>query len=303
VEDPIVRETTIARTFDAPREMVWHAWTEASELKRWFMPHGFTVPECEVDLRPGGRVHMTVRGPDGSEMANDGTFEEIDPPSRLVLTTGAFHGPDGTPMLEVRHTVTFEDIGGKTELRVHSLVTKAAPELAAALAGMEEGWLQTLDKLEAVLSGGPPTSAPRQLVATRVLDAPRETVWKAYTDLEALTQWWPPPGQTMDTHGIDVRPGGTWRSTLHGPHGDFEQALTYVVVQEPQTLAYVYGDPGQAGHTVFTTIELADEGGKTTVTVTLAFASAEERRRMVEENWAQQGLEGSLDRLASFVTG
>jgi uncharacterized protein YndB with AHSA1/START domain len=223
MDDSTVREVTIARTFDAPREMVWRAWTEADELKRWFMPHGFTVPACEVDLRPGGRLHMTVRGPDGSEMANDGTFDEVDPPSRLVLTTGAFHGADGTPMLEVRHTVTFDDAGGRTDLRLHSVVTKAAPEVAAALAGMEEGWLQTLDKLEAVLSGGTPTSAPRQLVATRVLDAPRETVWKAYTDLDALSQWWPPPGQTMDTHGIDVRPGGTWRSTLHGPQGDFEQ--------------------------------------------------------------------------------
>ena len=150
-----------------------------------------------------------------------------------------------------------------------------------------------------MLSGGEPTSAPRQLVATRLLDAPRETVWKAYTDGEQLAKWWPPPGHTIDTRQIDVRPGGTWRGTLHGPQGDYEQHMTYVVVQEPQMLAYLYGDPSQPGH-AFTTIELADEGGKTTVTVTLAFASAEERKRM-EENWAQQGLEGSLDRLASFL--
>ena len=301
MDEPIVREITISRAFDAPRDLVWRAWTEPDQLKRWFMPHGFTVPECEVDLRPGGRLHMIVRAPDGSEMANDGTFEEIEPRARLVLTTAAFHGPDGVPMLEVRHTVTFEDRDGRTELRIHDVVTKAAPEVAAALAGMEEGWLQTLDKLDAVLTGGEPTSAPRQLAATRVLDASRETVWRAYTDVEQLSSWWPPAGQTMETRQIDVRPGGTWRSTLHGPHGDFEQNVTYVTVQEPQILAYVYGDPTQPRH-VFTTIELADEGGKTTVTVTLAFASAEERRRMVEENWAQQGLEGSLDRLAGFVT-
>ena len=292
----MVRETSISRVLDAPRERVWQAWTEPEQLKRWFMPHGFTVPECEVDLRPGGRLHMIVRAPDGSEMENDGTFEEIEAPSRLVLTTGAFHGPDGTPMLEVRNTVTFDDVDGKTGLRIDAVVTKASPEVAAPLAGMQEGWLQSLDKLDALLTGGEPTSAPRQLVATRVLDAPRETVWKAYTDREAVTHWWPPPGQAMDTQEFDLRPGGAWRSTLHGPQGDFEQNMTFVVVQEPQMLAYLY-EPGR----VFTTIELADEGGKTTVTVTLAFASAEERTRMVEENWAQQGLEGSLDRLAGFL--
>jgi uncharacterized protein YndB with AHSA1/START domain len=302
MDEPMVREATIARTFDAPRELVWRAWTDPDELKRWFMPHGFTVPQCEVDLREGGRLHMTVRAPDGSESANDGTFEEIDAPSRLVVTTGAFHGPDGTPMLEVRNTVTFDDVDGKTDVRIHAVVTKATPELAAALAGMDEGWLQSLDKLDAVLTGGQPTSVERQLVATRVLDAPRETVWKAYTDPEQVTKWWPPPGQTIETHRIDIRPGGTWRATLHGGYGDFEQHMTYVAVQEPQLLAYRYGDPTQPGG-VFTTVELADDGGKTTVTVTLAFASAEERRRMVEEGYAQQGLEGSLDRLSGFVEG
>jgi uncharacterized protein YndB with AHSA1/START domain len=231
-------------------------------------------------------------------MANDGAFEEVEPPSRLVVLTGAFPDANGAPALEVRHTVTFEHVDGKTEVGIRSVVTKASPELAAALAGMQEGWVQSLDKLDALLGGGEPTSAARQLVATRVLDAPRDAVWSAYTAPDRLNRWWPPPGHTIETHEIDVRPGGTWRSTLHGPHGDFEQTLTYVAVQEPQMLTYVY-DPGHA----FTTIELTDEGDKTTVTVTIAFASAEERRQMVEENWAQQGLEGSLDRLASFLGG
>jgi uncharacterized protein YndB with AHSA1/START domain len=300
MDDRIAREVRITRVFDAPRERVWRAWTEAEELARWFMPHGFSVPQCEVDARPGGRLHMLVHGPDGSDMANDGAFEEVDPPSRLVVSTGAFQDANGVPMLEVRHTVTFAELEGKTELAIHSVVLKASPELAAALAGMEEGWLQSLDKLDALLAGREPTSARRQLVATRVLDAPREAVWSAYTTREQLHRWWPPPGQTIETHGLDLRPGGTWRSTLHGPHGDFEQTLTYVAVQQPQMLAYVYGDPSQPAH-VFTTIDLGDEGGKTNVTVTLAFASADERRRMIEENWAQQGVEGSLDRLASFL--
>jgi uncharacterized protein YndB with AHSA1/START domain len=62
-DDAMVREITITHVFDAPRELVWRAWTEAEQLKHWFMPHGFTVPECEVDFRPGGAYRMTVRGP------------------------------------------------------------------------------------------------------------------------------------------------------------------------------------------------------------------------------------------------
>ncbi len=94
MDDAMVREVRITRIFDAPRELVWAAWTEAEQLKQWFMPHGCTVPECEMDLRQGGRLHMLVRGPDGMEMANDGEFHQVDPPERFVLTTSAFEGPD-----------------------------------------------------------------------------------------------------------------------------------------------------------------------------------------------------------------
>jgi uncharacterized protein YndB with AHSA1/START domain len=293
--DTMVREVTITRVFDAPRDSVWRAWTEAEQLKQWFMPHGFTVPECTVDLRPGGVLHMVIHGPDGSESTSDGEFLEVDPPGRCVFTTTGFEGA-----LVVRNTITLEDRDGKTELTLHSKVTKSSMELRGPLAGMEEGWLQSLEKLDALLTGSQVDRTSRSVIATRVLDAPRDRVWKAYTDPEQLSKWWGSPGATIETHEIDVRFGGVRRATLHGPHGDYEQKMTYLTVQEPQVLAYLYGDPSEPGH-AFTMVELADEGGKTTVTVTISFASAEERRRMVEENWAQQGLEGALDQLATYV--
>ncbi|HZD79544.1 MAG TPA: SRPBCC family protein [Actinomycetota bacterium] len=295
MDDTLIREVTIQRTFDAPRDAVWAAWTDGEQLERWFMPHGFTVPECTVDPRPGGRLHLRVRGPDGAEMSNDGLFEEVDPPQRLVMTTTAFEG-----RLEVRNTITFEDADGGTELTLHAQVVKAAPDLAAALAGMEEGWLQSFEKLDAVLTGGEVDIMSRAVVASRLLDAPRQAVWAAYTDPEQLERWWAPPGHTIETQQIDVRPGGIWRSTLRGPHGEFEQRITYLTLQEPQVLAYLYGDPDQPGH-AFTLVELAEQGGKTTVTVTIHFSSAEERRGMVEHG-AQAGLEGALDRVAAYVS-
>src|SRR5207249_3884265 len=182
MDGAMVREISITRIFGAPRDRVWRGWREAEQLARWFMPHGFTVPECEVDLRPGGRFSMTVRAPDGSESPTGGEFREIDPPQRLVFTTTGFDGPDGVPMLEVLNTATFADLGDKTELTLHAVITKASPEMAAPLAGMEEGWLQSLEKLDGLLTGREVDSSERAIVATCVLDAPRETVWKLWTD-------------------------------------------------------------------------------------------------------------------------
>lgn len=293
--DTMVREVTITRVFDAPRDAVWRAWTDAEQLARWFMPHGFTVPECTVDLSPGGAIRMVVRGPDGSLTTSDGEFLEVDPPSRCVFTETAFEGA-----LTVRNTVTFEDRGGKTELTLRAEVTRSSVELRGPLAGMEEGWLQSFEKLDALLTGSEVDRTSRSVIATRVLDAPRERVWRAYTDPEQLAAWWGSPGATIETHEIEVRPGGVWRSTLHFPQGSYEQKITYLAVQEPQALAYLYGDPSEPGH-AFTIVELADEGATTTVTVTINFASAEERRRMVEESGAQQGLEAALEALATYV--
>ena len=293
--ETMVREVTITRVFDAPCDAVWRAWTDAEQLKQWFMPHGFTVPECTVDLRPGGPLRMEIHGPDGAESTTNGEFLEVDPPERCVFIETAFEGA-----LAVRNTVTFEDRDGMTELTLQTEVTKSSIELRGALAGMEEGWLQSFEKLDALLTGSEVDRTSRSVVATRVVDAPRERVWKAYTDPEQVTQWWGPPGSKIETHEIDVSPGGVWRATLHGPHGDYEQKMTYLAVQEPHVLAYLYGDPSEPGH-AFTMVELADEGGKTNVTVTINFASAEERRRMVEEFGAQQGLEMVLDQLASYV--
>jgi uncharacterized protein YndB with AHSA1/START domain len=276
-DDATVREVTITHVFEAPRDLVWRAWTEADQLARWFMPHGFTIPVCEVDLREGGAFHMTVRGPDGSEHVIGGVFKEIVAPERLVFTQHAFEGRDGAPLLEVLQSATFADRGDTTELTLRAVVLKAAPGTAGALAGMEEGWLQSLEKLDAILTGRDVDTSSREVAATRLLDAPREIVWKAWTDPERIAGWWGPD------------------------EADKPTTITYLAVQEPAVLAYLSGDPSEPGH-AFTTVEFSDDDHKTGITVRLHFASAEERTRMVDENGAQRELEASLDRLATAVS-
>jgi uncharacterized protein YndB with AHSA1/START domain len=303
MDDAMVREVRITRIFDAPRELVWAAWTQAEQLAKWFMPHGFTIPQCEVDLREGGRLHMVVRGPDGMEMANDGAFEQIDPPERLVLTTSAFEGPDGQPMLEVRNTITFADRGAKTEVSLHAVVTRATPEMAAPLAGMEEGWLQSLDKLDALLAGREADSSEREIATTRVLDAPRETVWRAWTDPEQVVRWWGPKGFRTTIEEMDVRPGGVWRHTMHGPDGtDYTNRVVFLEVREPECLAYLHGEPGEPDR-FFATVILDDEGGKTRLSMRSLFPSAADRDRVAEEYGAVEGMESTLDELAAFLAG
>jgi uncharacterized protein YndB with AHSA1/START domain len=141
------RDLVITRVFDAPRELVYKAWTDQRLLARWWGPRGFTNPVCEIDVRPGGGIRIDMTGPDGTVYPMKGLFHEIAPPGRLVITTSAFEDVGGKALLEVLNTVTFAELVGKTELTMHAVVVKSSPETEAALDGMEEGWSQSLDRL------------------------------------------------------------------------------------------------------------------------------------------------------------
>jgi uncharacterized protein YndB with AHSA1/START domain/pimeloyl-ACP methyl ester carboxylesterase len=141
------REVVITRTIDAPRELVFEAWTDPKHMAQWWGPRYFTNPVCELDVRPGGAILVHMLGPDGTVYPMKGIFREIVKPERLVFTSGAFEDEDGNPRLESLTTVTFTEFDGKTKLTVHAVVTRAEPGVEGALAGMEEGWSQSLDKL------------------------------------------------------------------------------------------------------------------------------------------------------------
>jgi uncharacterized protein YndB with AHSA1/START domain len=138
---------TITRVFDAPRELVFKAWTDPEHVAQWWGPHGFTNPVCELDVRPGGSMLIHMRAPDGSVYPNKGIFNEVVMPERLVFTDSAFDDEDGNPQLEVLNTVTFSEHDGKTTVTLHAITLKVAPAMAGAHAGMEEGWGQSFDRL------------------------------------------------------------------------------------------------------------------------------------------------------------
>lgn len=138
---------SIVRTFDAPRALVWKMWTDPAHVAVWFGPEHFTTPVVRMDVRPGGAIHMVMRGPDGSDHPFDGRFVELDEPERLVMRTWITL-PDGGIWFEVEQTVRFEAVDGRTVMRFEAVVVEAREDALGPLSGMETGWSQSLDKLD-----------------------------------------------------------------------------------------------------------------------------------------------------------
>jgi uncharacterized protein YndB with AHSA1/START domain len=144
------RALVITRVFDAPRSLVFKAWTDPKDVAQWWGPYGFTNPVCELDARPGGAIRIHMRGPDGTLYPMTGVYREIVEPERLVFTSAALDG-EGRPLFEVLNTVTFAEQGGETTLSTQARVVKSTAEAAPYLQGMEAGWTQTLERLAGYL--------------------------------------------------------------------------------------------------------------------------------------------------------
>jgi uncharacterized protein YndB with AHSA1/START domain len=148
------RELLMSRVFDAPRELVFRAYTEPEHLVHWWGPRGWSLPVCKIDLRPGGVWHYCMKGPGGEESWGKGVYHEIVPPERLVYTDvfsdAEGNTVDGMPSMLI--TVEFVDEGGKT--KVSSRTQFGTPEeLESILAmGVVLGMTETLDRLEEYLA-------------------------------------------------------------------------------------------------------------------------------------------------------
>jgi uncharacterized protein YndB with AHSA1/START domain len=147
-------------------------------------------------------------------------------------------------------------------------------------------------------------AAEREISLTRVFDAPRELVFDAWTHPEQVVHWWGPRGFTTTIHEMDVRPGGVWRFTMHGPDGaDYPNRVVFVEVIKPERLVYDHGPEGQSEMKEFhVTVTFADDDGKTRTTLRMVFGSADERDRAVEFG-ALEGGKQTLERLAEHLAG
>ena len=136
-------ELRITRVFDAPRQLVFEAWTKAEYLSRWFTPAPLTTHGCQLDFRPGGVFRLTMRTPDGIEFPMDARFTEIVPDERIAFAA-TVHGD-----LKILTTVTFAGTHDKTTLTVHQVYSHESD----ATRGANAGWTLTLNQLAAYLRG------------------------------------------------------------------------------------------------------------------------------------------------------
>jgi uncharacterized protein YndB with AHSA1/START domain len=142
------RELAITRIFDAPRDLVFKCWTEPEHVARWMGPRGFFSTVLDYDLRPGGSYRFHMRAPDGNDHWQQGVFQEIVPPERLVRTY-CWADANGNPTRpETLLTLTFADLGGKTKLTLHQAVF----ESVSARDQHQGGWSSSLDRLTEYLT-------------------------------------------------------------------------------------------------------------------------------------------------------
>lgn len=149
----------ISRTFAAPRDVLWRAWTDAEELKKWFGPKGCTLPHAHMDFRPGGTFHYAMRTPDGSEMWGKWVFREIVAPEKLVMISSfsdaqggvTRHPLSATWPLEMLATTTFDERDGETTVTVRWSPFNATEQETGTFNGAHEsmrtGWGGTFEQL------------------------------------------------------------------------------------------------------------------------------------------------------------
>jgi len=145
------------------------------------------------------------------------------------------------------------------------------------------------------------STADREILITRVFDAPRELVFDAFLDAEHIGDWWGPAGFRITTHSMDVRPGGEWRFVMHGPDGtDYDNRIVYRRIERPRLLAFVHVD--ESGRDVFETVaEFIEQAGKTRLEFRGIFPSPEARDDVVQDHNAAEGGVQNLARLASYL--
>jgi uncharacterized protein YndB with AHSA1/START domain len=311
-------EIVISRVFAAPRAMVWGALADPWQVGQWWGPKGFTTDILEMDLRPGGKWRLIIHSPDGTKYPNEMTFTEV---VRMQLIRLELTGcREGAPLIHFQQSMTFTDEDGGTRFTVRiTFATAEDRDQNVRDYGSIEGCKQMMERLNAhlqerkshpieKLAGAPAT---HELRITRTFNAPRELVWRAWTDPEMAKQWSGPKQFPAFHIELGKKPGDRWRIGLRGcrPGTDIPTEIWQGgILREsvpPERLVYTYawenrasvglpedGDP----HETVVTVRLEEHAGKTTMHFHQAFfATAAER------DGHNGGWNSSFERLEEFV--
>lgn len=290
------KELEISRVYDAPRELVFKVWTDPKHLAEWWGPAGFTNPVCEIDVRAGGAILIHMKGPDGTVYPMDGVYQEIIEPERLVFITAALNDK-GNRLFEVLNTITFSDEGGKTKLTLKASVSKITADAWQYLDGMDQGWNQSLERLGQYIQKDNDNS-DRELVISRLLNAPVELVWKVWTEPGHIKNWWGPNGFTNTIDKMEVRPDGVLELVMHGPDGtNFKNKSIYREIVKNQKIVFDHVSVPKFR----VTVTFAGHRKKTLLTWRMLFESAEELNKTIKVFKADEGLAQNVDKMEAYL--
>lgn len=324
---PSEREIVLSRVYDAPRDLVWKAWTDPGHIVQWWGPTGFTTTTRQMELRTGGQWRFVMHGPDGRDYENLITYLEVKEPERLSYKHG---GDIECEPVNFQVLVTFEKEGAngeKTKLTMRSTFpSKNARDYVVREYNAIEGGKQTLERLgehvgsmRAARAGAESSDPP--FAITRVVGAPIERVWEVWTQREHMMRWFGPKSFTMPACKLDLRPGGVFHYGLKSPDGkpmwgrwDFRE----IVPMERLVFTMHFSDEnGGVARSPFsndwpldvlTTISFARHagiGGGTVVTIQSVpiNASAVERATFLDTHGSMTaGWSGTFEQLATYLT-
>lgn len=153
-----VKEIEFERTFDASLETVWQAWTDPEKLKAWWGPDNVSIPECEVDLRVGGRIYIVMEAGEamgeykGTRWPMEGKYTVVEKNAKLSYAVKAWtEGQEGTTEIDQVTELVLADENGKTKMKLKATINKTGPDAKMAVEGMQWGYNQQLDKLDKFL--------------------------------------------------------------------------------------------------------------------------------------------------------
>jgi uncharacterized protein YndB with AHSA1/START domain len=292
----------IERMFDAPLARVWQALTNVDEMRRWY----FDLKEFKPT--PGFEFGFTVEHKGTTYRHLCRVTEAI--PQKKIAYTWRYDGHEGDSL------VTFELFaeGKKTRLKLTHEGLETFPDTAGfARKNFEAGWTAISAELQQFVE----SDGVQEFVTSRTFDAPRERVWKAWTEREQLMQWFGPKGFTMSAAKLDFRPGGSFHYCLRSADGkEMWGKFVYREIVAPERIVMVNSFSDKEGNLtrhpmsptwpseMLTTTTLTEEKGKTTVTIRWVplHPTAEERKTFdTSHDGMRQGWSGSFDQLTEYL--
>jgi uncharacterized protein YndB with AHSA1/START domain len=315
---PADNEIIISRLLHAPRELVWEAWTNPKHVVNWWGPRGFTNTTKQHDFRVGGYWEHTMHGPDGTNYPNKAKFLEIVPLERItfLLGGGSDLESDERRGATFRATWTFEALGADRTRLTGRMVfpSKEARDRVVRDFGAIEGGKQTLERAAEYVAG----LLNQPFVITREFAAPRDLVWRVWTEAKHFGAWFGPKGAEVQLGRFELRPGGMtlYRMTMPGAPVMWGRAV-YREVVPPTKLVWINSfSDAEGGITphplskdpwplqMLTTVTFAEQAGKTVVTVTWVPIDASDAERATFEAGRPSmtmGWTGTFDRLTAHL--